>query len=297
MIFQIRMSNISIFRIPFQPITYKLIAMKFFLLPAFVLLSYSFIPCNSSVKNNLLKNIDTAVINHLLDGKTSEWPANKFEQDNATNIKYAVDNDAANLYIALIVPDFRSQIKMMKQGMELYIDVKGKKRQDKGIEFPVRKAGNFSSNDYQNSQRQKPDIKEIRSMMGLNLLSLQLIGFSDEELKDQNLMQPGSANIQYTWDDADIMYIEYSIPLNLFGNNSLNQKIISIGWKLNGGEANSSSPVYTTTTVVGVPSNGRSGRVTLPANTTPDQSFRQNANDGMKEQSFWTKYTVTIGSK
>jgi hypothetical protein len=45
----------------------------------------------------------------------------------------------------------------------------------------------------------------------------------------------GSANIAFAWDSTDVMNIEYRIPLSfLEASSSLDQKDISIGWKVNG---------------------------------------------------------------
>ena len=77
-------------------------------------------------------------INHLLDGKINEWPTQKFETDPATQLKYAIDNDKRDLYLVLSIPGYREQMKIMRQGMDLYIDPKGKKKEGKGIEFPLK---------------------------------------------------------------------------------------------------------------------------------------------------------------
>lgn len=264
--------------------------MKSLLLPVLTLLSTSFVTTHS-YKNIFSANDST--INHVLDGKISEWPSAKFEEDKGTDIKYAVDNDSANLYVAMMIPNLRTQFKLMGQGMELFVDVKGKKREGKGIAFPVKKGetnfGNFAANK-NNDGEQKPDMTQMRSMVGINLLSLRLIGF-DDDTRDQELMQGGSVNIQYSWDDANVMYIEYKIPMNLFSENSLNQKTISFGWKINGVEM--PQVVTTSSTIVGVPSNGRGGGRPPSSGFNNQATNRQPSDSRMQEQSFWTKYTVT----
>jgi len=47
--------------------------------------------------------LNDATINHTLDGKVNEWPAQKFETDPATQFKYAIDNDKRNLYLVLTI--------------------------------------------------------------------------------------------------------------------------------------------------------------------------------------------------
>ncbi len=120
-----------------------------FILPAIISLSLSL--NNKANADPIIKNVitDSGIINHVLDGSTTEWPDDRFEMDKGTNIKYAVDNNAENLFLALIIPDFRTQMKMMRLGMNLYIDMKGKKKENRGIEFPVKRddggySGGFS---------------------------------------------------------------------------------------------------------------------------------------------------------
>src|SRR5258706_10458035 len=109
---------------------------SFIMLPVIALISFPFNPSPHFYTNQTI--CDTAIINHVLDASIDEWPAEKFEQDKETNIKYAIDNDAQHLYIAMVIPAFSTQLKMMRQGMDLYIDLKGKKKQGRGIEFPVK---------------------------------------------------------------------------------------------------------------------------------------------------------------
>ena len=89
-----------------------------------------------SMANGLNINDSAAKINHVVDGNISEWKADKFEVDKETNIAYAVDHDANNIYLAMKVSDQRTQMKLMMQGMNLYIDKKGKRKEGTGIEFP-----------------------------------------------------------------------------------------------------------------------------------------------------------------
>jgi hypothetical protein len=97
---------------------------------------------------------------------------------------------------------------------------------------------------------------------------------------------PGSANIAFAWDSTDVMCIEYKIPDSLISTTSLNEKEVSIGWKINGFQ-----------------------RPTHPASTESEGNHRGGGRGGygggyggqgsrsqedfenfMKDQSFWTKY-------
>ena len=174
--------------------------------------------------------LNDTTINHLLDGKVNEWPAQKFETDPATQLKYAVDNDKQNLYLVVTIANFREQMKIMHQGMDLYIDPKGKKKEGKGIEFPVKRDQstadlimNYRSQGNENAEQESPEQKKaamraMRAEMALGLSSMKVFGFSEDRSEEQGLVMPGSANIAFAWDSTDVMNIEYRIPLSFFGS-------------------------------------------------------------------------------
>ena len=125
---------------------------------------FSFHDPAQSGKNYL--PIDTT-IHHLLDGKVNEWPAQKFETDPVTQFRYAIDNDKQNLYLVLSIASFREQMKIMRQGMNLYFDPRGKKKEGKGIEFPEKKDQsqadmimNYGSRGNENADQETPEQKK-----------------------------------------------------------------------------------------------------------------------------------------
>jgi hypothetical protein len=253
--------------------------------------------------------IDTAGIHHVQDGIISEWTDSSFQMDKTTSIHYAADNDGQNLYVAMKIPDFRMQMKIMRMGMSLYIDLKGKKKENRGIEFPIKREGeggfsgggfgNNQSNDQNqqgNTQQQGFDKKAMRSRYAIYMLSMKLFGFSDDEVAPQELQRVGSVNLNYSWEATDVMYIEYLIPLNMLGDAaSLNQKTISIGWKINGIDASSfgNGNLTSSSSIVTQSSNGRTTTRSLPTTNTSSNNASSNRSfdSMMEEQSFWTKYT------
>jgi hypothetical protein len=268
---------------------------------------FSFHDPAQSGKNHL--PIDTT-IHHLLDGKVNEWPAQKFETDPVTQFRYAIDNDKQNLYLVLSIASFREQMKIMHQGMDLYIDPKDKKKEGKGIEFPVRRERsaadmimNYRSQGNDNPEQESPEqrkaaMRAMRAEMALSLSSMKVFGFSEDKSEEQGLIMPGSANIAFAWDSTDAMNIEYKIPLSFFGTaSSLDQKDISLGWIVSamqfsshhsgsdegstgGGRHGGGAGGYG-----GHEGHGGGGYNAGGGNT------QQGGESMMKDQSFWTKYT------
>lgn len=274
----------------------------FFLLPA-TLLSLAFAePHYFSSASRLSKKIDSTGIEHKLDGTINEWPVDKFSSDKETNIQYAIDNDAQNLYLAMKITSQGEQMKMMRMGMKFFIDLKGKHKENLGVEFPLKKIDDsgFSggttpqSNGQRNEQEGKPDLKKMRMMLALNLISMNLFGFTNGEPVEQNLDTQGSVRIAYDWDSTEVMHIEYLVPLKMLGDvSSLNQKTISIGWKINGMEMPSGSSNFS-----GGPGGGRPTGGRPPGGAGGSRpgggSGQVDMEKMMKEQEIWTKYTFLI---
>ena len=251
----------------------------FFLLPAISMLAnsnYSYIKFSSTFQT------DTTIITHLLDGNTTEWPTEKFATDKATKMEYAIDNDSRTLFLAINISDRSIQKMILQEGMNLYIDTKGKKKENKGIAFPVTME-NISSTE-----------------------NMKLFGFSNAEPFIQNIKTEGTANIAIGWDSSSILHIEYNIPLKIIEGDlsQLNNKKISIGWKIEENKITSSNatqpsnntaqPTSTTSRLVGVPAGSR------PPPTPPVRSSGSTQNDPFaqpntgKTQSIWTTHIIVF---
>jgi len=256
--------------------------------------------------------LNDTTINHLLDGRVNEWPAQKFETDPATQFKYAVDNDKQNVYLVVCIANFREQMKIMHQGMDLYIDPKGKKKEGKGIEFPVKRdqstadlVMNYRSQGNENTEQASPEqrkasMRAMRAEMALGLSSMKVFGFSEDKSEEQGLLMRGSANIAFAWDSTDVMNIEYRIPLSfLEASSSLDQKDISIGWKVNGFQFSSNHSGESSTGGGGHGSGGYGGGGGRGHGgggygSHGDSNSQQGAENMAKDQSFWAKYTFKV---
>jgi len=262
--------------------------MRPFYLLLIISINLSFYPGINKYKNHLSISFDSIIIRHDLDGKINEWPAQKFETDNESGIKYAVDNDAENLYAAVSIKSFPAQMKIMRQGMSFYIDTKGKKSEGKGIIYPVPN-DNGAMPQANREQNQKFDKAAIRSSMVMNMIFLKLFGFNDGEPVKQSI-DDGDVTIQFGWDSTDVMNIEYKLPLSMLGETALDQKLISLGWSINTFQG----AMYSESKIVAVPS-GRSPR---GRNSSGNNSKTLGENSGgTTPQTYWTKYTISAPAK
>ncbi|MDE3253884.1 MAG: hypothetical protein KGO92_13840, partial [Bacteroidota bacterium] len=241
----------------------------------------------------------------VVDGNLNEWTAAHFETDKESQIQYALDHDAVNLYLAMKVPNFRMQMKMIMQGMKLFIDKKGKRKEGTGIEFPVKReegSGGFGIRGGRGASGEAgpPDPKEMRARLSANLIFLKTFGFADQEDKTLVIGETGEIGLAYNWDEENNFYIEYAIPLRLIGDQaSLQGKTLGIGWKIMGMESSFSGPVSSSTTLVGVPAGGGGGRNGSAGRGAGSRAgggvnFGQDTDSRFKDQLIWTKYTLVF---
>ena len=251
----------------------------FFLLPAINLLvvsNYHHIQLVSTFQT------DTSSVRHMLDGNIMEWPQEKFITDKATKTRYAIDNDSQMLFLALSIPDKTEQQIIMQKGMSLFIDVKAKKKENRGVEFPLG----------------MENVSDIGNM--------KVFGFTDTEPFPQNVKTEGTINIAIGWDSSNVLNIEYYVPLKVLEASvtELNNKKISIGWKLQESEipgnnttqpaSTSSQTASTTTRLVGVPAGSRPP-TTNPTNRnvgSGQNNISPQPNTTKQPQSIWTTYTI-----
>ena len=240
-----------------------------FLLPVINLLVSSNYP---HIQLSSTSQTDTTSIIHLLDGNITEWPQEKFAVDKATKIRYAVDNDSQMLFLALNIPDKTAQQIIMQKGMSLFIDVKGKKKENHGVEFPL-------------------GIENVS-----NVGNMKVFGFANTDAVIQNVKTEGSINIAIDWDSSYALNIEYNVPLKMLESSvtELNNKKISIGWKLKDNEVTSdnATPVTSTSRIVTVvaPAGSRppvNRNVGSGQNKTPPQT-----NTTKQPQSIWATHTI-----
>ncbi len=278
---------------------------KFFalMLVFFILTSFKKFSVIQSPK--YLFTADTVKQAHIIDGIITEWPADKFTADKETEISYAVDNDASQLYVALKIPNQRTQLRLMRMGMNVFIDIKGKHKEGTMIEFPLKSSpldaaggqgggfgGGRQRDENGGGEGNRPDFQKMRQQFAPRLFAMKISGF--EEQQDEmtlGLTNENGINIAFTWDEANVMYIEYGIPIKSIGTvANLNGKKISVGLRLN---APASATIASTSSqVVAVPSTiGARGGIARPM-TSSKSNDGGNTQNSMQEINIWTKYDM-----
>ncbi|HXB95371.1 MAG TPA: hypothetical protein VNU70_09440, partial [Puia sp.] len=74
-----------------------------------------------------------------VDGNPGDWSLPLRFSNAGYTMQYNVTNDDKNLYIAVSSADDNTQLRILRSGMTLYFDPKGKKDKDISLHFPIQK--------------------------------------------------------------------------------------------------------------------------------------------------------------
>jgi hypothetical protein len=226
----------------------------------------------------------------VIDGKMDEW-GETLLYDNDTKCIYAIANDNSALYIAIKSADRIQQMKIVRGGMEIWIDNKAKKKKSIGVKFPLG-GGNMPMPTGRASGSGQ-DSKEMRQQMKLQMLRMDLTGFKE----DLNGLHDVYSNMQIKpvidWDNKDNMVYELVIPFAALDEtvradlNNISIGIFIKGLKMeqgSGGGMPAGGPPGGGMRGGGGPPGGM-----RPGGGMPDQGQMEKMS---KENSFWTKYTI-----
>ena len=133
---------------------------RLFIVPAVAL--FFLASCSSSKKSANNKNVyvDTAIV---VDGDNKEWPTPYPYYDEKAGIGYDISNDKDNLYITVKTADEKVQVKMLRGGVNVWIDTKGEKNLITAINYPLEhnnSAAKGESSAKQSSQERKMEAIE-----------------------------------------------------------------------------------------------------------------------------------------
>jgi len=171
----------------------------------------------------------------IIDGKANEWPDSLFFLNPDAKIRYAIVNDSNNIYLCLKVFDDNQQMKMLRGGMEVWIDPAGKKNEICGIRYPLsttlnpgNKTGSWRSGD-------PSGIKQLKLIYLLQAKDMELTGFKNgiNGLVSNHTNKTGVQTI-IKLDSTNILIYEAKIPLAVFKTDLTQSNPLSVGFILKG---------------------------------------------------------------
>jgi len=179
----------------------------------------------------------------VADGEANEWKIPLRFYDPSTKLNYTISNDKDNLYICIRAVDVVTQLKIMKAGMQIWIDTTSKKGKQIGLEFPMphtlanegnekNKNGGYSNTSSNSGDRPSPE--SVHRSFLTQATEMELTGFKSPIGGITALVNNYGIKIGMNWDSSDILIYEAIIPFKTFCN-SFNDstKTFSIGVVLN----------------------------------------------------------------
>lgn len=175
-----------------------------------------------------------------IDGLAPEYQNFRY-YDASSKIFYSFSNDRTNLYICLKTSDNAMQMKIMKAGMEIWIDTTSKAKKQTGILFPladITKTNFGGAQPQMNNEGQKPDISRIKQNFFLAQTYMQLIGFKKATNGLSRLEDKSGIKVRMNWDSTNTLIYESIVPLKTFYRESLSDsdsnKIFTLTINVNG---------------------------------------------------------------
>ena len=232
----------------------------------------------------------------VIDGKMNEW-GDSLLYDNSIKCSYALANDDSALYIAIRATDRTQQMKIVQGGMEIWVDNMATKKKSTGVKFPVGGGGMKmpAGRTTGNGQDAKERTQQMRLQMKLKMLTMELTGFKEGLNGSQDVYSNVQVKPVIDWDDKDNMIYELAIPFAALEETAkANLTTISIGIFIKGlkmeqgpgGGMPGGGPPPGGRMPGGAPGGMRPGG----GGSMPDQSQMDNMS---KDNSFWTKYTIS----
>lgn len=161
---------------------------------------------------------------------TAEEPTPKALYDKDSKTWYSVSNDDKFIYVRLKVIDADQQQKIVNNGLELWVDVKGKRNRNTGITFPVIERKHFTPSkdgrppepielmQERDTSDKESAIKALKKSIGAQT-EMSLTGFAGDLNGKQNIKHASGLSVAIYFEkdtliyDAQIPFAVLSKPL------------------------------------------------------------------------------------
>lgn len=156
-------------------------------------------------------------------------PRTSFWYDKKEKVMYLVTNDTENLYIHMKIYEISAVRKILDFGFTVWIDVNGKNKKNRGVQFPLPQSDRMSTLQFDiNQDKKRGEGRERRPSLDKNY-NIGLIGFNNTGEKTMNVANDDS-HIEGLMRFNESQELEYSlkIPFHEIGLINNQNKIISL---------------------------------------------------------------------
>ncbi len=164
-----------------------------------------------------------------VDGHADEWESGLFYYHSDAGILYALANDSMAFYICMKVLSGEQQMKILRNGLEIWIDPSGKKKKISGITCPLS-SPRLGNQNFLLKQGEKPDQQKMALQSVLLVKEMTLTGFKDE-IDGTRHMDYNATGIKVVLaiDSTGVLVYEAKIPFSAFRNEIKPAQAISLG--------------------------------------------------------------------
>jgi hypothetical protein len=161
---------------------------------------------------NAQTNTNGKFVNNIkADTDTSDWRTVPLQYDKKNSVHYAIANDLQYVHVLIIVNDPALKIKLLRAGMEVWLNWKGKNKTGKatGIKYPLKSEEGFNPQERQQNPQQGAAI--FKTVLAQKT-QLELTGFKKELNGKLNTANNSGVKIAINFTEKNVMIYELSVP-------------------------------------------------------------------------------------
>ncbi len=176
----------------------------------------------------------------VADGKPTEWKTPLKYYDEKSKLQFAISNDLKNMYFCIRATEKETQTKILRAGLQLWIDTTGNNEHSIGVLFPLSSSTIKSTNKEQEPQIRvkSPDVSGFKNRFLNGYKEMELSGFKTGINGIGPINSKWGIVTSINWDSAEIMTYEAIIPFNTFYKDSItvhdSLKLMGVSLVLNG---------------------------------------------------------------
>jgi hypothetical protein len=182
-----------------------------------------FLPTATFAQDKAVTNkLQPPPTNIVIDGNLKEWGDSLRYYNQDKQLNYALANDQDNLYMAIRISDRSEQVRVLRAGLTLGIDTRGKKKETFTMTFPVGDqsiqgmADNAEDLQGGNNDVKQEDRDDLMKAKLTKLREIKVTGFKDVESETMTTSNTYGFKVAIDYDkDGNLVY-EAAIPLKFF---------------------------------------------------------------------------------
>lgn len=171
-----------------------------------------------------------------IDGSIKEWGDSLRYFNTEKHINYALANTKDTLYMAVRTTDRSEQARILRAGLTLSINTRGKKKESYSITFPLNTNGAPTPpvRRDDNDEPAQQSHEELMQAVLTGLRGIKVEGFKDIEGDMITISNTYGVHTAVDYDDKGYLICEAAIPLVLFHAGEASQSEWAFNFKING---------------------------------------------------------------